>query len=346
MSDSDKTSAGVRVDRPRKLGRGLASLLGEPVTVEVGGDDRNVARATSADAAGLAAGAAAPAGPATASATGMGIVQVEVEEVRPSPFQPRQQFDEATLEMLSRSIRAAGVMQPILVRRVAGRAGVELVAGERRWRAARAAGLARVPAIEVSLTDQESAEWALVENLQRAELNAVERARGLETLASRFGLTHEKIAERTGLDRSTVTNHLRLLELEPEILELVEGGGLSFGHAKVLAGSASAARLELARACARESWSVRELERRLAEHVASARGAPGSARDGAALQKAERALARRAQVELLQRELSQALGTKVRLRTNAAGTKGSIVIDFYSPAEFEGLTQRLGVRLS
>src|ERR1700733_8524089 len=166
--------------------------------------------------------AAQPVGAAAALAPSEIFAQVDIDLIDPSPFQPRTRFREEALEELSRSIRASGIVQPVVIRRIGNR--YQLIAGERRWRAAQRAGLARVPAIVRDVRDEIALEMTLVENLQREDLNPVEQARALQRLADEFHLTQEEAAERTGKDRATIANSVRLLRLEDAILDLIEEG--------------------------------------------------------------------------------------------------------------------------
>src|SRR6266550_61235 len=162
------------------------------------------------------------------------VRDVEIDLVRPSQQQPRTTFDEAKLEELAQSIRASGIIQPLLVRRRGGL--FELVAGERRWRAAQLAGLTRVPAIIREIPDEKILELALIENIQRQELNPVEEANAYRKLIDTLHLTQDQVAERVGRDRTFITNYLRILRLPAEIQSLIEGEKLSFGHARALLG--------------------------------------------------------------------------------------------------------------
>ncbi|MEO0629658.1 MAG: ParB/RepB/Spo0J family partition protein, partial [Planctomycetota bacterium] len=183
----------------------------------------------------------------------------------PNRFQPRSDFAAGGLAELAASIRSEGVMQPILVRPGSGGGSTggryELVAGERRWRAAKLAGLETVPAIVRELTDESSAEWALIENVHRQDLNAMERAEAMASLLSRFGMSQTALAEKLGLERPTVANLVRLIELDPPIRELIAAGKLGAGHGKALLGMPEGdRRLRLAERAANEAWSVRRLE--------------------------------------------------------------------------------------
>lgn len=262
----------------------------------------------------------------------------EQGEVRPIPIelidrneeQPRKHFDEEQLEELRESIATHGVLEPIIVRPVEGR--YQVVVGERRWRAARLAGLKTVPAVVRQLTDKETMEIALVENLQREDLNPLEEADAYRRLMAEFGLTQEEVAARVGKKRSTVANRLRLLDLEEEIRLEVEAGRLSAGHAKVLLGVPDRAmRLELARRVVEEGLSVRALEEAVVE----------SERRTVARVETPRRSSRRVDplVQDLEERLQQALGTKVRVVHR--GDRGRIEIDYYSEDEMERLIEVL-----
>lgn len=196
----------------------------------------------------------------TASAAGPALVDVPVSAIRPNQHQPRAHFDEESLEELTASIAAMGVLQPILVRPTDDE-GFELIAGERRWRAARRAGLSAVPAIVRTSDDLASVEQALVENLHREDLTALEEAAAYQQLIEDFGLTHEQLASRVGKSRSAITNTLRLLGLPPGVQQLVADGQLSAGHARALLGTRDRAEQEaLAATAVAEGWSVRAIE--------------------------------------------------------------------------------------
>jgi ParB family chromosome partitioning protein len=260
---------------------------------------------------------------------------IEVGGVTPSRFQPRRSFDETTLRQLADSIARAGVMQPIIVRPSKDASGgFELVAGERRWRAAQRAGLARVPAIVRDLTDEESAEWGLVENVQRDELNAIERGFALKEMAERFNLAHAELAQRVGLDRSSVANLIRLTELEPEIREMITSGKLSAGHGKaLLMATPGALRLTLAKEAVMRSWSVRRLEMAARDKDVPPAAAPSR----------QEPTVRDAVVRDIERRVGQHLGTKVEVYSDRAGKRGRMVIEYYGLDHFEGILQRMNV---
>ena len=270
---------------------------------------------------------------------------IDVETIEANPYQPRRSFDADALEQLASSIKQSGVIQPIAVRTARGDSekAWELIAGERRWRAARKAGLKKIPAVVVDLSEREAAEWALVENLQREDLNPIERADALKSLADQFALTHQQIADQVGLDRATVSNLIRLADLEPEIRLLLTAppeDRLRAGHAKaLLAVPAGKERVDLARRCAAEQWSVRALEREAASIKSRTEsqtgGGPGNQQTPSP---------RHPSLVALERDLSEALSTKVSIEANASRTKGRLVISFYDPDHFDTLCERLGVR--
>jgi len=266
-----------------------------------------------------------------AAARAEGLRMLPLNAIEPSPFQPRRVIDEASVEQLASSIRRSGVMQPVIVRPL-GPGRYELVVGERRWRASRVAQLAAIPALVRDLPDEAAAEWALVENVQREDLNAMERAYALRGLCQRFGMTQTQVAERVSLDRSTVANLIRLTELEPSIAALIEQGRLGMGHGRaLLSASAGQVREALAMQAATQAWSVRKLEREC-QRLSTAK-AP-----------AARSSPRAAVLADLEKQLADQLGTKVWIRADRKGLRGRVVIEFYGHDHFEGLLVRMGVR--
>ena len=248
-----------------------------------------------------------------------GIVRLPVERILRDPTQPRKTFDEAKLRELAESIKTQGLIQPILVRRD----GVEyrLIAGERRWRAAQLAGLHEVPAVVRDVTAAEAFELALVENLQRTDLNPLEEAEGYRRLIQEFGLTQDQVGERVGRDRTSVANALRLLQLPETVKDLLASGALGMGHARALLGMAGSELVRTAERIVREQLSVRETERLVRTARTSATSAGARTPTGST--------AGRAVVEDLQRRL----GTKVRLQDR--GGKGTLEIDFFSYEDLE-----------
>jgi len=329
----------TKQSKPR-LGRGLASLIGTPVEITAPEAPSPVPAHNQSI---IENDDISPRKGGRREDSGVSIRLIDLDEIVPSSFQPREVFDENALAGLAASIRSSGVMQPTLVRRSAGNPGKwELVAGERRWRAARIAGLTHIPGIVVELDDLQAAEWALVENVQREDLSAMERARALRGLVDDFGVSHQDLGERVGLDRSSVTNLIRLTELETEVQALLShqagtaAGQLSLGHGKALLGAkAGAARVALALRAARESWSVRRLEQAVRETQEKAIPKRGS--------QTKRTI--HPQIADIERQLGEAFGTKVRLATSGDGTRGRITIDFYGVEHFEGIVRTLGVRI-
>jgi len=257
------------------------------------------------------------------------LAQLSVASLRPGKYQPRTRMDEASLAELAESIRARGVIQPVVVRSV-GDGQYEILAGERRWRAARLAGLERLPAIVRDVPDEAALGIGLIENIQREDLNPIEEATGLKRLIDEFHLTHEEAARAVGRSRTGVTNLLRLLELAPAVQGLVQEGRIDMGHARALLALSKARQVELANRIAEKGLSVREAERLVQESSAAPRARAGS-RSAASLD---------ADTRRLQEELSEHLGASVHFRQRAAG-RGSVVIDYASLDELEGLIERL-----
>jgi ParB family chromosome partitioning protein len=251
-----------------------------------------------------------------------GIAELPVAEIHPNPLQPRRQFSAASLQELADSLKQHGLLQPVVVSR--GSAGrYELIAGERRWRAARLAGLERIPAVlREPEGDADQLALALIENLQREDLTPIEEARAYHHLRAELGLSQEEIARRVGKERSTVANALRLLQLPMAVQELVDGGELSAGHARALAGVGEAEQqVGLARRCVREGWSVRDLERHLQPRPARRR----RAMDPETQEAADR--------------LSLALGVRVEIHRRRRG--GEIRLRFASEDDLIRLFRQL-----
>lgn len=250
--------------------------------------------------------------PAVSVFGGRAVQEVDIDRIHPNSLQPRSQMNEERLEELALSIQAHGVLQPLLVRRLGD--GFEIIAGERRWRAAKKAGLKTVPVIVEEADEERKLEMALVENLQREDLNPLELARGIKKLMEEFSLTQDEVAQRIGKKRSTVANLLRLLELPSSIQELIEKEQISFGHAKALLAVDSVEEQKiLAEKVVRESLSVRETER-LSKSTAS-----GSKPAGDPVER---------NVEEL---LTRHLATRVRVG------KGKIVIEYYGLEDLQRL---------
>lgn len=267
-----------------------------------------------------------------------GLQHVPLTQIVVNQQQPREHFDPLALQRLADSIRVDGVMQPIVLRKHP-QAGYELVAGERRWRAAGMADLTTVPALIHDLDDQQTAEWALIENLHREDLNPIERATAFQSLSNQHGMTQAELAERMGLDRSTVTNLLRLLKLAPTVQDLVSRGTLSMSQARSIASiDDHQVQLQLAKTAVQKSWSVRETEE-------AVRQANAAATDGPPL-PTKTAAPRAAYLADLERQIADQLSTKVKLRSGRKKGSGTLAIDFYSIDEFDQLMTRLGVQTS
>lgn len=250
--------------------------------------------------------------------TVQGVTEIPLSAILPNPDQPRQGMDRDSIEELASSIREHGVLQPVIVQPLSdGR--YQLVAGERRWRAARVAGLASVPAIVRHVTEEERLELALVENVQREDINAVDEAMAYRALMERFGMTQEEVARKVGKSRAAVANTLRLLTLEEEILDELRQGKITEGHARALLMAPERARMEIYRKALRASWSVREVER--AARLAS-REEPQHSVDAS-----RETPPPDPHVLALEDQLRTTLATRVQIRH--AGGKGTIEIHFY-----------------
>ena len=268
---------------------------------------------------------------APAAATPTGTESIRIGLITPNPSQPRQIFDPASLKELADSIRASGVVQPILVRKVGER--FQLVAGERRWRAAQAAGLDSIPALVRELSDREALELALTENLLREDLNPVDAAHGLKTLQDQYGLTHDEISERLGINRSTVTNTVRLLRATPSIQELVQHGALSPGHVRaILALEFDTDQERAAALVIQHGLSVRATEELVAKW--------DQPREAGKHRKPEAPGDPNVRAAVL--ELERTLGTRVKI--SGDGRRGAIQIRYFSAEDlsriFDWITKR------
>jgi ParB family chromosome partitioning protein len=259
------------------------------------------------------------------------LLEVDIDLIDPSPAQPRTHFDEARLEELAQSIRSNGIVQPLLVRRRGMR--YQLIAGERRWRAAQRAGLERVPAVVREIPDDKLLELALIENIQRQELNAIEEAHAYKRLIETLGLTQELVAQRVGRDRSFVTNYLRLLRLPADIQTLLEEEKLSTGHARALLGVDDAdIQRRVARNIVEQSLSVRETERAIKRIIAGVNPAAATSRET----KTDDANVRAAESKLRRR-----FGTQVRIMPSQKGEGGKIEIEYYNDGDLDRVYQLL-----
>lgn len=284
----------------KKLGKGLDYLLGEAL--------------------------GAPAEPVATAAPSSS--EVPIKSVRPNPFQPRKVWEAAEVEELAASIREQGLIQPIVVRKSGD--GYQIVAGERRFRAYQQLGKETIPAVVREVDDRAMLEVALVENLQRKDLNPMEKAQAFKALIDRFRLTHEAVSTRLGLDRSTVTNFLRLLDLPEMIRDAVSRGTISMGHARCLVGLASPGeQLVLAKRIEREGMSVRKLEKLVQNLKAPARDVPETTSTSLAVVKE--------QEERLRRHFE----TKVKVRMGKG--RGAVIIEFYSLDDFDRIVGKMGL---
>jgi ParB family chromosome partitioning protein len=284
--------------KPKGLGRGLDALLGAD-------DEKQDAPAQSGD----------------------GLRTLKLDELKPGKYQPRSHMDEPALAELAESIKAQGVMQPILVRPLAA-GGYEIIAGERRWRAARLAGLTTVPALIKDIPDQQALAAALIENIQREDLNPLEEAVGIQRLTQEFGLTHQAIAETLGRSRTAVTNLLRLLELAPPVRELLAEGRIDMGHARALLALPVTRQIELAREAAHKGLTVREVEQRVSAALKTAPSAPQRPR-------VDRDVAR------LEEEWSQRLGTTVQIKSTGK-RGGKLVLSYRTLDDLDRFLAKLG----
>jgi ParB family transcriptional regulator, chromosome partitioning protein len=303
------------------LGRGLGALIREPesqIPTLPAGPPASVGVPTSGGAA-----AAAPA----LSPTSTGPMQIDIDCIDPSPYQPRTRFKEEALDELARSIRTSGIIQPLVVRQIENR--YELIAGERRWRAAQKAGLTSVSAIVRQVPDELALEMTLVENIQREDLNAIEQARAFERLMDEFNATQEGVAERTGKDRATVANAIRLLKLEPTIQDWIEEGKITAGHGRaLLAVPDPQLRMRYAQRAARGGLTVRQIERLASRRARSAKVLAEAPQLDPNIREA---------LEELQRHL----GTKVLLRQKTKVRPGQLVLEYYDEAQLMGIYDRL-----
>ncbi len=308
-------------DKGRRLGRGLEALIARaPTRAPV-----------------IEAPAAEPAAPTISVPDSRTPYRVlPVAKIRPNPLQPRKEFREEDLADLEASLRVSGLLQPVTVRPVPRGEGFELIAGERRFRAAQRLGWTEIPAVVRDVDDKMLLSLAMVENLQRADLNPIEEAEGYEQLIREFSLTQQEVADIVGKDRSTVANTLRLLALPASVRRLVWDGALTVGHARALLGLGDVNQMaDLARTIVADGLSVRDVEQRVRTASPGKRSAPAKAPvDG-----------RSAEVRRIEDELRRRLGTDVRIAQAGKSEKGELRIPFYSNDDFERLLELiLGTR--
>lgn len=306
----------------RRLGKGLAALLQSTTSV---------IRPEPAALEPPPTPAAPP--PDTASKQSIRLVRCSV--IQPNPYQPRSEILEESLNELVQSIRKTGIIQPITVRQKGP--GFELIAGERRWRAAQRAGLVEIPAIVRTATDEEMVELALIENIFREDLNAIDRAVAYRRYCDQFALTADQVANRLGEDRTTVTNYLRLLELPESVQQMVKEGRISMGHARAMAGLNDRDKIEkLANIVVTNFFSVRALE----ELIRSEKSSAAPAAKPAAVVKDKRP-----HIRDLEEQFMRALETKVEIVEARKKGTGRIVIEYNSLDDFDRIAERVGVKV-
>ncbi|HYL09660.1 MAG TPA: ParB/RepB/Spo0J family partition protein [Candidatus Acidoferrales bacterium] len=308
------------------LGRGLGALIRE--------NDPRAAAAPPGPATGASSSPGGTNPDMTSSGPGRtpiptGAHTVDIDLIDPSPFQPRTKFREEALAELARSIELSGIIQPLIVRPVAGR--FQLIAGERRWRAAQRAGLQGVPVVFRDVSDQEALEMTLIENIQREDLNAIEEARAFERLMKDFNLTQEQVADRTGKDRTTVANSLRLLRLESKLQDMIEDGRLTASHGRALLMVPDLyLRLKLANRAAK-GLTVRQIEKMMTKQLRI------SGAGGGMIKPIELDANTKAALEELQRYL----GTRVYLRPKSGTRPGQLILEYYEEAQLTEIYDRL-----
>jgi len=288
--------------KKRGLGRGLDALLG----IDTSGGENNEAASTGE------------------------LRSLPANQLQPGRYQPRTGMDAERLTELAESIKAQGVIQPIVVRAI-GRDRYEIIAGERRWRAAQQAGLVDVPAVVREVPDQAAIAMALIENIQREDLNPLEEAGALKRLIDEFELTHQQAAEAVGRSRAAVSNLLRLLDLPEAVRTLLEKHRLEMGHARALITLAAPRALALALAAADGGWSVRELEERVRQEQSPKTGGKGDAKAKPGTD---------ANITALEKDLSEKLATRVSIQ-HARNGRGKLVIAYHSIDELDGILERI-----
>ena len=312
-------------NRPR-LGRGLSSLINVsdlPVEADLPSQPPSTTPMAPASAPALAAPAVHPHQDGRA-------LDIPIDAISPNPHQPRRSMDEAKIAELAASLKSTGLIQPVIVRKQG--AGYQLIAGERRWRAAKLAGMTALPALVREVDSLTQAQMALIENIQREDLNSIDRAAGYRTLIDQLGLTQAELAGRMGEDRSSIANYLRLLDLAEPAKQMVSNGQLSMGHAKLIAGLPDVLEQErLANLVVAQGLSVRNLERLLQD------GPP------AAAPRAE-APAPSPHIQDLEKSIARQLGMRVQVRTSAKKGRGKLIIHYSSLDQFDELMSRMGVQ--
>lgn len=324
MLEPDKNTGKNKKKGP--LGRGVGSLFGDIVdeepAVEPVVQEKVEIKATPVPAP-------EPTPVQEAVPEEMRIWNVAIDKVEPNKDQPRKEFDGEKIQELAQSIREQGIIQPITVRKLEGK-GYQIIAGERRWRAAQHAGLHEVPVIIKEADNKKVKEWALIENIQRENLNPLEEAEAYNQLLQDAGYTHQQLAERVGKERATISNSLRILTLPREVREFVRDKKLSSGHAKALSGLTNPEQLKiLAKTAVKKSLSVRAIEKEVA-----------AIKKGVSGQNETPETPSSRQAENLAKELQQSLGTRVKIDYQNGG-KGRLTVHFYSDEELTNLSNKL-----
>ena len=259
-----------------------------------------------------------------------GLRTLKIDEIRPGRYQPRINLDETALLDLAASIKKQGVLQPVVVRETTT-GGFELIAGERRWRASKLAGLSDIPAVVKKTSDEAALVLGLIENIQREDLNPIEEAAGLRRLIEEFGMTHEQVAEGIGRSRTAVTNLLRILNLDPIVRDHLEHGRLEMGHGRALLSLSQIKQQSVAEIAIRQRFSVRQTEQLVRKQLSGARGKHPISSD------------KDADIEQLETELSESLGTTVNIDDKRG--RGKLLIDYHSLDQLDGIIKKLKTKL-
>lgn len=331
MSAQSSSRTTKTTDRPRRLGRGLASLMA---------NTRPPVEPATPDSPGRYEGVSTDGPSESPHVPGRSATMIPIESIQPNPYQPRRTFKAEPLAELADSIRRQGLLQPLLVVEQDG--GYIVIAGERRLRAAKAAGLTEVPCVVREATREQMLQWALTENLQRSDLNVVDRAVAYRDYMDQFSVTQQQLSEQLSIPRATIANTLRMLDLCDYVQTMLASDSLSFGHGKVLAGLAGrpAEQIALAKSIVEGGLSVRHLEQLVARIVngeSDARSAPAADRGPGPL-KSQHILD-------LERQLARVVGTKVTIRPGRSKHKGRITLEYYSLDDFDRIVESLGATL-
>jgi ParB family chromosome partitioning protein len=295
----------MNASKRRGLGRGLDALLTSAPQKQPSDDDKKSGISESANE----------------------LQQLSVDWLKPGKYQPRKDMSDQALEELSHSIKAQGIIQPIVVRQIATQQ-YEIIAGERRWRAAKLAGLVEVPCLVKDIPDEAAVAMALIENIQREDLNAMEEAIALERLLTEFDLTHQQVADAVGKSRTTVTNLLRLNSLNDDVKTLLEHGDIEMGHARALLALSGEQQSETAKQVAAKELTVRETER-LVKKVLSP-------------QSSKQSVEKNAEVQQIEQNLAEKLGAEVKISQNKQG-KGKLTINYKNSAQLAAILSKISV---